>query len=706
MMQRLKIILLCLIASFTIVHAQEQPVLRIGVLDDEQGAITNGARLAVQEINDSGGVRGADGSFSRLELIIQPSGIDMEAAVNALRNAAVTAVLGPETSEEVLNGMPLLQSLGVPVLTPAVGDTIITSDSSGRLVRTRAPEVMQGQALANFLLNEFGLQRIATVQLDVASTASVIGFSTSAAALGVTPQPALLLRQDQQINDLVQRLVEADPEAIVAYGSPALAGTLYSNLRNDGWQGIFAYNLANDETFRSIVPFSQLSGILSTTTWSYTATDVTSVTFLNAFVRTFGKLPGDVEASAYDGVRLIAAAIGQPGDLLTSLHQLDNLSSVQGILRPAQLNSGETSSNVTVTRLGSFGAPEVLARYEGSRRLPADVPAPLPNITPTPVPTNTPEGVSITISNARQNVRSGPSIQFDILGQLNEGEQARVIGASIDYTWVVIDFRGQQGWLATYLLEVHGELNRVPIIAPPPTPTVGVTPTPTPAPEPDIVIDAAGVLPSPIIPGQPFTVSVTVRNAGNSNAGTFAIASTFPPNNVYIPALIPSLNVGQSVVVTLNGTLTNTGFYTTAIVADINNEVAEGANGELNNTFTFSYIVDRPIRNQGAQTLNLGDTIDLEGDFVQGDANWNADGGLALDAIFGAKLGIIAGSDISAVHWDLINPGVINRDSIPRAEINLGSLIGIVTANGNRGVMRVDSVTDSQLTVTFKVYVG
>jgi hypothetical protein len=72
MMQRLKIFFLCLIASFTIVHAQDQPVLRIGILDDEQGPTTSGARLAAQELNDSGGVRGADGSFLRLELVVQP----------------------------------------------------------------------------------------------------------------------------------------------------------------------------------------------------------------------------------------------------------------------------------------------------------------------------------------------------------------------------------------------------------------------------------------------------------------------------------------------------------------------------------------------------------------------------------------------------------------------------------------------------------
>lgn len=702
----LRILFLCLIATFTFVQAQGQPVLRIGVLDDERGSVINGARLAAQEINDAGGIRGSDGTFSRLELVIQPTGTSLEQAVDALRSSAVSAVVGPQTNEDVLNNMPLLQSLGVPVFTSATGDTIITSDSSGRLIRTRAAEVLQGQALANFIVNEFGLRRIATVQLDVGSTASVIGFTASASALGVTPQPALLLRQTTDVETFVARLLQADPEVIAAYGSPALAGTLYRDLRTAGWQGIFAYNLAQDETFRAIVPFNQLSGILSSTTWAYTSTDITSVTFLNAFIRNFGELPGAVEASSYDAVKLIAEAMGQPGDLLTNVQRLDNLSGVQGILRPAQLSGGEISNNVAVTRLGSFGAPEVLARYEGSTRLPSDQPAPLPNITATPAPTSTPDGVFININSERQNVRSGPGLQYDILGQLSQSEQARVIGTSIDYAWVIIDFRGQQGWLATYLLEVIGDLNTVPIIAPPPTPTPGITPTATIAPEPDIVIDAAGVLPATIIPGQPFTVSVTVRNAGNSNAGTFAIAATFPPNNVYIPALVPSLNAGQSVVLNLVGTLTNTGYYTTAITADINNQIPEGQLGELNNTYNFSYLVDRPVRNQGTKTLNLSETIDLEGDNVQGDANWNADAGLALVGIFGGKLGIIAGSDISAVHWDLINPGVINRDSIPRGEINLGTLIGIITADGNRGIMRVDSVTDTQITFTFKVYQG
>ncbi len=36
------------------VSAQEQPTFRIGVLDNERGSISSGARLAVNNINDGG----------------------------------------------------------------------------------------------------------------------------------------------------------------------------------------------------------------------------------------------------------------------------------------------------------------------------------------------------------------------------------------------------------------------------------------------------------------------------------------------------------------------------------------------------------------------------------------------------------------------------------------------------------------------------
>ena len=136
-MKRQRIILFILLGAMLslalhITQAQNGPVFRIGVLDGERGAISDGARLAVAEINQAGGVRGADGTFFQLELIIEPisNATTLPNAVNSLNQSSVIAVLGPQSSDLTLNNLTTLQSLNVPVLTPATGDTILTSDTS------------------------------------------------------------------------------------------------------------------------------------------------------------------------------------------------------------------------------------------------------------------------------------------------------------------------------------------------------------------------------------------------------------------------------------------------------------------------------------------------------------------------------------------------------------------------------------------------
>jgi hypothetical protein len=195
---------------------------------------------------------------------------------------------------------------------------------------------------------------------------------------------------------------------------------------------------------------------------------------------------------------------------------------------------------------------------------------------------------------------------------------------------------------------------------------------------------------------------VTVRNAGSVPSGQFAVAATFPPNNLFSSVFVPPLAPGQSTVANLTGTFSNTGAYSVVIVADLNNDVNEGP-GENNNLYTFNYFINKPILRQGSQTLNAGDTLDLEGNGVQGDVNWNG-AATELDALFGAKVAVIPNVTLDTVHWDLLNPTIVNQPNIMRTQMNAGTIIGVITADGNRGVIRVDDIPGSQIKVTFIVY--
>lgn len=695
--------LLVVAASF----AQPQPVFRIGVLDDERGPISRGAQLAVKKINDSGGVRGADGTMFRLELVVQSTGggSQLAQAVAAIQQASVIAILGPATTEEVLSGLAILQTANVPVLTPAIGDTVVASDASGNLFRTRAAEVLMGRALANYLVDDLRLQQIVTVQMDLQSTAGVVGFTTALASRGVPAQSSILFESGMDVGQLANTVITANPQIAVAYGPTGLAAELYTTLRQSGWRGLYAYNQAERAEFRDAIPLNQLEGILGVTTWPLAAHDPAGTLFMNEFAWAFGETPGPIEAASYDAVTLLAAAIGLPGDLRSTLPQLNNVQGVQGLLSPAQLSRGETSNSVAIIQLGPLGGPQVNARYAGNQRIP-DVGITIP--TAQPSPTATPEGVVLTIKSAVQNVRTGPGLQYDILGQLRQGQQARVIGATRDFTWVVIEFRGQNGWLATSLLDIFGDLSTLPIIQPPPAPTPG-PPTATPSPQPFADIVVLGASPAVMTRGQQFNLVVTVQNRGSSNAGQFGVAASFPPDNVYSGVTLnQGLGAGQTTTLTLSGTLNGTtGIYSAIIVADLNQEINEGPDGEANNDdFIIVYRLDRAVLNSGTLTLNPGGTLSLEGAGAA-DVQWNATG-TSLDFPSppgGSGMYIITGvATLNDVYFALINPSLANTFNLNVALLP-NAFIGIVTAEGNRGVMHVDSVVSGgPISLSYRVY--
>lgn len=689
------------IKTFSLAQAQ-QPVFRIGVIDNPTGPIANGARLAISEINNAGGVVGADGTTFRLEAVVQPPD-DLANAVKNINSAAVIAVIGPETTDQVLNGLPILQTLNVPILTPAIGDTIIVSDTSGLIFRTRAPEILHGRALANYIVSDLNIANIATVQLDLESTAGVIGFSTALSSVGRAPLASLLLDGNTTIPQIADTILRQNIDLVATYGPPDIASQLYNQLRATDWEGFFVYNQATNNIFRNAVSPEQLDGILSATTWSLASTDPTSTRFLTVYTRAFLSTPDPVAAASYDAVYLLADAIGLPGDLQTNLASLSNIQGVQGILNPASLTRGEISTNVVVTRLNALGGPEIVARFAGGQRLQDDD---IVNLvaTPTPQPTATPEGVYIVVRSSVQNVRTGPSTQYDVLGQLRRDESAKVIGASTDFSWVVIEYRGQNGWLFADLLDIFGDTSTVPVITPPPTPTPGPpTPTPTAAPIADILVLAA--TPPSLVIGSAFNVTVTIRNQGSIDAGPFAVAASFLPGDVYSAVNLAGLGAGQQTTLTLTGTLGTgpTGPQNVIIVADLNNQLDEGPTGEANNiAFTYSYIADRPILNAGTLVLNPGGTLNLEGS-GEIDLEWT---GSSLNTQNDAKMYILSGvSSFNQIHYDFIQPSLATTPSNLNVAVLPNSYIGIITAEDNRGVLHVDSVTvGGPITLTYRVY--
>jgi ABC-type branched-subunit amino acid transport system substrate-binding protein len=682
------------------VAGQSQPVFRVGILAEEDSALARGAVLAAQQINTAGGVRGADGTQFLLELIAAPVNetTTTEGAVAQLLAANVIAVIGPETTTELSTVLPTLQQLNVPILTTATGDNVITSDTSNLVFRVRATDFLIARGLAEVLIRDNGVNSISLYQFDAESTVNAIGFQNAAQGFGIGVAPPQLVATDDDIAAATQAVLTANPQAIVAYGPPTIAGDFYQALRDAGFEGLFAYSRPNHPDFAEDIAPESFTGVIGANSWSFAAVDEASTEFTLDYLRRYRTIPTAVSAASADAVYLLEEAIGMPGELRTNLTNIQGIVGVQGLLSPVNLNPGETSDNVSVFQFDPNGSLDVVARFVGSERL-AEVEEDEPIITPTPTATATPAGVVATIISNVQNVRSGPSTDFEVIGQLDEGEQVQIIGATTDFSWLVIQFRGQQGWIANLsnLNEIFGDLNSVPIITPPATPTPRATSTPAPTlppQEPDLVIQSVSVSPNPIRPNEQFTIQITVANVGLSNAGQFAVAANMPPNDVFIASTVGSLAAGQSTTVTANGTFSNTGNYSVVVVADLNNQVGEGPGEANNDDFTFSYKIDKQIASQGSITLDSAGTIDFgNAVFVNWDgANLNAGSG---------NIGLLSGVPFDNVHFDLINASIATQATITPA---VGNVIGIFNADGRRGVLRVDAVNGDDITVTYKSY--
>jgi len=389
------------------------------------------------------------------------------------------------------------------------------------------------------------------------------------------------------------------------------------------------------------------------------------------------------------------------------------LPGVQGLLNPNTLApaSREFSDSVMLIELNSLGGPELVARYGGQDRIPLDEPEIIVEAgTPSPTVTPTPDGVVITIESNVQNVRTGPSVDYEILGQLRQGETARVIGANIDFTWVVIEYRGQQGWLATFLLDVFGDRASVPVIAPPPTPTPGpATATPTPPAIPDLVVLSAS--PATIVRGTVTEVRAVVRNQGGSAAGPFAVAATFRPSEFFTAVNLQGLAAGAEREIVLPVNLTGaTGSYTTAIVADLNSEVSEGDAGEANNIFDYTYKLDQGSFGVNNATLGSGSSIDLNPALtVSNDIQYTGAGLQTVGTCDGTNncIGLISPTlSWESAHFDAIaSTNGVNAGFISNAALQPGATIGILTAEGARGVIRVDAINPGvSITFTFRIY--
>ena len=208
-------------------------------------------------------------------------------------------------------------------------------------------------------------------------------------------------------------------------------------------------------------------------------------------------VPENPDFEAEQSLPVMVTIEGSDGSALTYLVVSDDAASEEAVAAAAPTEEPTTTPvfptptplappAVTITPVPT--PPLVLEATARPRRpTPLFVPTPLrfPTRTPTLTPTGlpTPDDVArvIVVINAL-NVRSGPGINYPIIGQVRANQEYEVLGRY--GRWWLISFPSRaddQGWISGDYVEAEN-IKNVPIIIPPPAPTPSATFTPVPTP--------------------------------------------------------------------------------------------------------------------------------------------------------------------------------------------------------------------------------
>jgi len=288
------------------------------------------------------------------------------------------------------------------------------------------------------------------------------------------------------------------------------------------------------------------------------------------------------------------------------------------------------------------------------------------------------------------NVRSGPGVQYPTLGQLRRGARFWVTAITSDLGWLAFSYWGKDAYVTAQpdLVTVDVDLAQLPAT----TLADSASPVSTGA-----TIALTDYVISPVVPapGEPFQVSLTLKNTGGTDAGLFSVATTFLPSNTFAWATVAKLGAGESGVIVLRDPGEQaTGRFIIRIALDVENRLGEVGKNALPEV---TYRIDRPYLAQSSIKLEPFTNIDLHGGIPD----------LALDlagltALNKAELAVLDGLTLPDVHYDLLAP--VKGASVAADKLQAGTLIGLKTAEGRRGLLRVAAYDGRVLEVQYFIY--
>lgn len=275
-------------------------------------SVKQGAEIAVNEINEAGGVKVGDKTL-KLELKFsddEASGDVALSAYNALMDDGVNAILGTVTSGAGLAIAEQTNEDGIFQITPSGSALGLTEyPNQFRLCFT---DPLQGETMAKYAVEKLGYKKIAIIynNADEYSTGVAEAFVATVGTLG-----AEVVAQEAFVTDAVDfttqltkiKNTDADVIFVPAYYQDAAYITMQAKelgitlpfLGSDGWDGVIA----------KVVDTSVLEGAIFLSPFFSTDENEAVQAFVKTYNEKYNAIPDQFAADGYDTVYVMKAAL-------------------------------------------------------------------------------------------------------------------------------------------------------------------------------------------------------------------------------------------------------------------------------------------------------------------------------------------------------------------------------------------------------------
>ncbi len=340
----LSIVILVIVFIVVIIQVKKEPKkIELGVVAPLTGPIApygenirDGVLLAVEEINQEGGI---GGKF--IKVIFEDEGAGPQAAVSAVQKLItvdkVPVIIGPATSNGVMATAPIAEKNQVVLLSPsATSDNI--REAGDFIFRNRASASQEASAFTKYIMEELGLSKFAILRAnaDYAKSFADVCKRVIAEKEGTLFIEELFSEGSTDFRSQLTKIKSYSPDGLFIIGVPIELGNILKQIKEMGIKSNLFSNTIDSPKIFEIAEGTEEGLTFVTTFYDPEHGDEKIKEFDKKFNEKYGRASHIFGANAYDAVYIIKDVIekyGYEGDKIRDgLYNIKGFRGAAGII--------------------------------------------------------------------------------------------------------------------------------------------------------------------------------------------------------------------------------------------------------------------------------------------------------------------------------------------------------------------------------------